>query len=84
MAKTKKQLQIAGTAMPRDDLTVELDVERVKRATDKALLCVVDGDEVWIPRSQIVEGGKLDADAEEESAGDMLVTAWWARAKGFE
>ncbi len=69
--------------MSTEDLTVDLDVERVKRVTDKALLCDVDGVEYWIPRSQIVEGGTLDADAEVDSAGDMLVTAWWARERGL-
>ncbi len=66
------------------DLTIELEVERVKRVTDKALLCLVDGVDYWIPRSQIVEGGTLDADADEDSGGDMLVTAWWAHERGLD
>lgn len=65
------------------DLTVELEVV-VKRVTDKALLVEIDGVGQWLPRSQIVDGGTLGADAEEGDEGDMLVTAWWAKEHGVE
>ena len=34
---------------------VHLDVQLVKKATDKALLCVIDGEEVWLPLSQVAD-----------------------------
>jgi hypothetical protein len=61
------------------DEQFEVDVDDVKAATNKALLCVVDGDEEWIPRSQI-----LDGDIEEVGdSGSMIITAWLAREKGW-
>lgn len=57
----------------------EVDVEVVKAATVKAILCIIDGDEVWIPRSQIVEG---DVDGVGD-AGSMIIQAWLAREKGW-
>lgn len=29
----------------------EVEVDDVKAATDKAVLCVIDGEDEWIPRS---------------------------------
>lgn len=66
------------------DLTVDLEVERVKRVSDKALLCEIDGEEYWVPKSQIVDGGAVTAESEEGAEGDIVVTAWWARSRGLE
>ncbi len=71
--------------MSAEDLTVELEVDRVKRVTDKALLCVLEtGDEEWIPKSQIVDGSEIDGESEEGASGTITVTAWCARAKGLD
>lgn len=66
------------------DLTVELEVERVKRVTSKALLVEIDGEEKWIPKSQILDGSEIDGDAEVGASGTIIITAWCAREKGLE
>lgn len=54
----------------------------VKKATEKALLVEVDGEEVWLPRSQIVED---ESEAlEEGDTGTLAITQWIAREKGLE
>lgn len=59
---------------------IHLDVERIAAETDNAFLCVVDGDEHWIPKSQI-------ADPETYSDGDenctISITEWIANKKGL-
>ncbi len=50
------------------------DVEAIAE-TDKALLCRINGEEVWVPQSQI------DEDSEVYTKGDrgtLIVTEWWA------
>ena len=60
---------------------VRVRVDEVLRETEKALLCRIDGDEVWLPFSQI-------ADPDDYAVGDtdfeMAVTAWIADEKGLE
>jgi hypothetical protein len=53
--------------------TVPVGFESIKRQTDRAVLFVVNGDEVWIPKSVIaaIEGDCAD------------VAEWWARREGF-
>ncbi len=58
----------------QDCETVELEFNSVEAVTDKAALIeTLDGDELWIPRSQIVA-------ADERS---VRVTTWWAEKEGF-
>lgn len=59
--------------------TVLVNVTEVKVSTDKALLCVVDGEEVWIPRSQIVEGDLED----KGDSGEIEIPEWLATEKGI-
>jgi len=62
-----------------NDEVFEVDVEVVKAATERALLCVIEDEEVWIPRSQIVEG-----DIEEKGdTGSVVITAWLAEQRGW-
>lgn len=60
---------------------VHLDVELVKRETDGAFLCVIDGDEVWLPKSQIDDPGRL---AEGDEGVTVSVTEWIAKQKGLD
>jgi hypothetical protein len=57
---------------------VHLDVDEIKRETDKAFLLVIDGDEHWIPKSQISE-------PDDYEVGDknltVSVTEWIAEQK---
>jgi len=51
------------------------------KETDKALLIEYEGDEFWIPKSQIVDG-----DSEVDSEGDigvLAITQWIAEEKGL-
>lgn len=60
---------------------VHVQVERIVKETDKALLCLIDGEEIWIPTSQI-------ADSDDYREGDedceISVTSWFARKQGWE
>jgi hypothetical protein len=60
---------------------VRVDYDEIKAATEKAVLLEIDGEDVWMPTSQI------DADYSNEvgeGAGHMFVTEWIAKQKGFE
>lgn len=60
---------------------VHIHVDEILRETDKALLCRIDEEELWIPLSQI-------ADPDEYSAGDedltLSVSEWFATKNGLE
>lgn len=65
--------------MARDNW-VHIDVEMVKVITEKAMLVVIDGEDVWLPISHIAP-----ADVEQYEAGDqdcsMCITEWIAEQK---
>jgi hypothetical protein len=56
------------------------DIEAI-RQTDKALLCLIEGEETWVPQSQIDDDSEVYA---EGHTGTLIVTAWWARKQGIE
>jgi hypothetical protein len=59
---------------------VRVDYDEIKAATEKAVLFVIDDEDVWLPVSQ------LDADYSNEvgeGAGHVFVTEWIAKQKGF-
>jgi hypothetical protein len=60
---------------------VHLDVEEVLRVTDKALLLRVDGEDVWIPLSQIDDAGQYEQGDHDVT---VSVTEWIAKQKGLE
>lgn len=45
----------------------------VKRTTDDAILFVVNGDEIWVPRSVCLDGSNV-----EEGDTDLIIANWWA------
>lgn len=45
------------------------------RETEKAILCVWDGGEHWVPKSQVAEDSEVHEDG---NSGDLIVTEWWA------
>lgn len=59
---------------------IHIEVDEVARETQKAFLLRIDGEEYWIPFSQI-------ADAEDYSEGDvnvsMSISEWIANEKGI-
>lgn len=50
------------------------------RETAKALLCIIDGDEVWIPKSVIDDDSEVYQDGDE---GDLVITEWFAEKEGL-
>lgn len=52
------------------------------RDSGKALLCNIDGDEIWIPHSQVHDDSEV-FDAEENAEGTLVITAWLAEQKGL-
>jgi hypothetical protein len=59
---------------------VHLEVERIQRVTDKALLLLLkDGEEVWIPLSQVADG--YDYQEGDENC-TVSVTEWIAELEG--
>jgi hypothetical protein len=66
--------------MREDDPTYEVEV-RLKKVTEKAYFCRIDGADHWIPRSQINEH-----DSEVNSEGDvgiLVMSEWIAQEKGL-
>jgi hypothetical protein len=56
------------------------DVE-AKKETDKALLCVIDGKEHWVPKSQIDDDSEV---FEEGHRGTLVCSEWWAEKNGLD
>ncbi len=59
-----------------------IDVEEILRETDKALLCLIDGKEVWIPLSQIAPEDR-DVKVGDTDVG-LSITSWIANEKGLQ
>lgn len=59
---------------------VHVHVDEILRETEKAILCLIDGEEIWIPLSQL-------QDPEEYGRGDkdftLSITEWIADQKGL-
>lgn len=59
---------------------VYVQVDRIAKETEKAFLCVIEGEEVWLPKSQI-------PDADDYMEGDedieIAITEWLAGEKGL-
>ncbi len=53
---------------------VHFDATAIKE-TEAALLCEIDGREVWIPKSQIHKNSDVQA---EEDCGDLVISKWFA------
>lgn len=62
------------------NLTWFEDVE-VKHETEMAILCVVDGNEVWIPKSIIHDDSEV---FKAGTTGRLIIPEWLAKAKGLE
>jgi len=66
--------------MSWDSVTyVEIEVDEIIKETELAVLCVIDGEEVWLPRSQIDGGDDLD----EGFSGTIQLADWLARERGL-
>lgn len=56
---------------------------RIKKTTGKAILCIVEDEEVWFPVSQIMLDD-TDVELEEGATGTLAVTPWIAEQKGLK
>jgi hypothetical protein len=67
--------------MPRgfrdeDDEPATFDGVKCVRATPRAILCLIDGAEVWIPQSVVDDTSEV---FEAGNKGRLVVQAWFAR-----
>jgi hypothetical protein len=53
---------------------------RALKSTKKALLCIIDGEEDWIPFSQITDDSEVYQQGDE---GTLIITRWLAYKKGL-
>lgn len=60
--------------------TVTLEAVEAIAQTDKALLCEIEGDQYWVPQSQIDDDSEV---YERGHSGKLVVTEWWARKNGL-
>jgi hypothetical protein len=60
---------------------VHLDVDRIKKITDKAMLVELDGDDHWLPLSQVSEPETFEEGDEDVT---VSITEWIAEQKGLE
>ncbi len=65
--------------MSRDETAYFTGVHAIKQ-TDLGLLCIIDGDEVWIPISQITSDSEVTENGDE---GTLAVKEWIAIEKGL-
>ena len=60
--------------------TVKIENVVAKRETEAALLCEIDGEDHWIPKSQIDEDSEVYAEGHQ---GSLVITQWIADQKGI-
>jgi hypothetical protein len=64
---------------------VDLEIDIVKAATDRAILVVLteSGREVWIPRFVITDDSAVTPDASENDTGILTIQEWFAENEGL-
>lgn len=62
--------------------TVEIAFDGIKAETDKAFLLEIDGEEEWIPKSQI-ESWKMKESKWGKKSGTCEIPEWLAEEKGL-
>lgn len=63
------------------EYTASFDVETVEAESEKAILVEIEGEKVWVPKSQIHEDSEVYS--KESGGGTLIVTTWWATQKGL-
>ena len=61
--------------------TVTFDVEAVEAETERAILVRIEGEKVWVPKSQIDDDSEVYS--KESGAGLLIVSEWWAEKEGL-
>lgn len=64
--------------MLNNDKWVSFEDVEVKKETDKAILCDIEGEEIWIPKSQISDDSEV---YEEDTSGTLIISRWLAKEK---
>jgi len=64
-----------------DGEVVEFDNVDVKAETGKAILCVIGGEQHWIPLSQVDEDSEVYS--KDTSGGKLVISEWIAKTKGL-
>jgi hypothetical protein len=64
------------------DKTVTIENVKCKKETDRALLCIIEGEEVWIPKSQLDDDSEVFNDGN-NAEGKLVITEWIATQKGL-
>ena len=59
---------------------VTIDDVTCTKETDRAILCLVGTDEVWVPQSQVDDDSEVYAKGH---SGKLIVTAWFAEKQGW-
>lgn len=67
--------------MITDDDTVSFDVDQVEAEGEKAILVELEGEKVWVPKSQIHDDSEVYSKA--SGGGTLIVTRWWAEQRGL-
>ena len=60
--------------------TVEFEDSECIQETDAALLVSIDGEEHWIPKSQITDDSEV---WKQGDVGTLVITEWIAQEKGL-
>ena len=63
-----------------DNETVEIQDVKVKTETDKAILCLIEGEEVWIPKSVLGDDSEVYAF---DTEGTLVIARWLAEQKNL-
>lgn len=66
--------------LDRDDTTT-FDVDAVEAESEKAILVEIEGEKVWVPKSQIHDDSEVYSKA--SGGGELVVSTWWATKKGL-
>jgi hypothetical protein len=61
-------------------LSVSIDDVICKAATGKAILVVIEGEEYWIPQSQVDDDSEV---WEKDDEGTLVISDWIAEQKGI-
>lgn len=60
--------------------TAEFENVKCIKVTPNAILCAIDGKEIWIPQSQVDDASEVFSVGDE---GTLIVTEWIAIQKGL-
>lgn len=72
-------MEIGRKAVSRQEYVTFEGVEVIRETTD-ALLCQIEGKEIWMPKSQLSEESEVRGDGDK---GDLVCSEWIANQKGL-